>query len=62
MNCLWHLHLHSLVSGFLSRLTLDSIKTLVHDEDDDDDDEDIDEDVDEDDDEDDGDAEMQNAI
>ena len=69
MNCLWHLHLHSLVSGFLSRLTLDSTKTLVHDEDDDEDDdddedvdEDVDEEVDEDDNEDDGDAEMQNAI
>ena len=54
MNCLWHLHLHSLVSGFLSRLTPDSIKTLVHDEEE--------EDGDEDDDEDDFDAEMQNAI
>ena len=49
MNCLWHLYLHSLVLGFLSRLTPDSIKTRVHDEEEHDDDDDEDNEDDEDD-------------
>ena len=44
VNCLWHRLLHSLVFGFLPRLTPDFIKTLVHNDGDREDDDDVDED------------------